>query len=263
MSIIIEGRIMALTILSISVVLSFMYMRLAKQGKPITLRNMPAIEALKEAIGRAAEMGKPVYFSTGSLQGGSISNPTQGPQFIAGVSILGYVTQLCVQSGVRLEYFTSIADTLPLVTETLKNAYLLEGVPNEFDPAMINFNQGQSPNLTATLGFMQRERPASCIYMGGFQYETVILGEAGNAIGSMQIAGTANHSQVPFFVATCDYMLIEEELFAASAAISQDPEALGLIRGEDYLKIIVLGLLALGFLVSMTGATFMIDLLGM
>jgi len=260
---IIQGRFSAFLILGLSIVLAYVYMYLANQGRKVSIRKFPAVAALSEAVGRAAEMGKPIYFSTGSLQGGSITDPTQGPQFIAGISILSYVTKLCVQNGVRLDYFTSVPDTLPLAIDSIKTAYISEGHEEEFDMSIINFNSGQSPNLTASLGYMQRERPASNIYMGGFQYETVVLGAAGNSIGAVQIAGTANASQIPFFVATCDYMLITEELFAASAEISGDPSSLGLIQVEDILKLFIIVTMTLGVLFSMAGSKIIINLLGM
>ena len=53
------------------------------------------------------------------------------------------------------------------------------------------------------------------------------------------MAGTAQPSQLPFFVAACDYTLIGEELFAASAYLSGSPEELGSLKGQDVGKILV------------------------
>jgi hypothetical protein len=47
-------------------------------------------------------------------------------------------------------------------------------------------------------------------------------------------------SQLPFFVAACDYTLIGEELFAASAYLSKDPKLLGSLKGQDVGKFIFL-----------------------
>jgi len=71
-------------------------------------------------------------------------------------------------------------------------------------------------------GIMIREKPAACLYMGKFYAESLILAETGNSIGAIQIAGTASQAQIPFFVTACDYTLIGEEFFAASAYLSQD-----------------------------------------
>lgn len=260
MAIILPGKVMAFIILALAFVLFYIYMYLAKTGYEISARTFPAVAAIPEAVGRAAEMGKPVYYTTG-LGMGTLNNPLQGPQTLAGISILGYVTRLCVKAGVNIAYFTPIADSLPLVEETMRTAYLAEGKPEEFDANMINFQAGQSPYLTASLGYMQRERPASNILLGGFYYESVVLGEAGNTIGAMQIGGSANTHQLPFIVATCDYTLIMEELYAASAEIAGDPDVLGTLKGEDILKFIIIALLVVGFFLGAAGVTAIADIL--
>jgi hypothetical protein len=68
---------------------------------------------------------------------------------------------------------------------------------------------------------------------------------------------------MPFMIATCDYMLLSEELYAAGASISQDPDLLGTIRGEDILKYIFIAVIAIGFLLGFGRMTFLTDLLGL
>ena len=60
------------------------------------------------------------------------------------------------------------------------------------------------------------------------------------------MAGTAQPAQLPFFVAACDYTLIGEEFFAASAYLSGDANQLGSLKGQDVGKLIVGGLLLTG-----------------
>ena len=86
---------------------------------------------------------------------------------------------------------------------------------------------------------MVREKPAACFYMGAFFAESLILAETGNTIGAIQVAGTAMPAQLPFFVAACDYTLIGEEFFAASAYLSGEADQLGSLKGQDIGKVIV------------------------
>jgi hypothetical protein len=72
------------------------------------------------------------------------------------------------------------------------------------------------------------------------------LAETANSVGAIQIAGTAMPSQLPFFVAACDYTLIGEELFAASAYLSKDPKLLGSLKGQDVGKFIFLLVILVG-----------------
>jgi len=127
---------------------------------------------------------------------------------------------------------------------------------------MIHFIAEQSPYLTAVLGYFQRERPATNFLIGGFYYESVVMGEAGNAIGAFQIGGTANIHQMPFLVATCDYMLLAEELYAAGASISKDPDILGCLRGEDIMKFILVALMIIGFLLGFARVDILVKALG-
>jgi hypothetical protein len=97
-------------------------------------------------------------------------------------------------------------------------------------------------------GIMLREEPAACLYMGKFYAESLLLAETGNSIGAIQIAGTASPSQIPFFVTACDYTLIGEEFFAASAYLSQEPELIGGVKGQDTLKIMAVAVMLLATL---------------
>ena len=96
-------------------------------------------------------------------------------------------------------------------------------------------------------GIMVREKPAACFYQGKFYAESLILAETGNEIGAIQIAGTGSSAQIPFFVVACDYTLIGEEFFAASAYYSKDKELIGALKGQDMFKLCLLGLILVVF----------------
>jgi hypothetical protein len=92
--------------------------------------------------------------------------------------------------------------------------------------------------------------------MGAFYAESLLLAENGNAIGAIQIAGTAEPSQLPFFVAACDYTLIGEEFFAASAYLSGERDQLGSIKGQDIGKLMVAAVIVIGCALATVGALF-------
>ena len=263
MAVIVEGRVMAFILLVATFALFYIYMYLGKSGREIWVRTLPAMAAIPEAVGRAAEMGRPLYYTCGIGADEGLQDAMQGPQVLASMSIMGYVARECVKSGVKMDAFIPLPSAIPLAEETLRTAYLAEGRPEEYSPDIITFISGQSAYLTGTLGYFQRERPASTILIGGFYYESVVIGEAGNAINAFQIGGTNNTHQMPFLIATCDYMLLAEELFAASASISKDPDLLGSLKGEDIMKFILIATMAIGFILGLGKATYLIDILGM
>ena len=93
---------------------------------------------------------------------------------------------------------------------------------------------------------MLRRKPAANFFMGSYYAESLLLTETGASTGAIQIAGTDSDHQMPFFVTTCDYTLIGEELYAASAYLSREPIQVGTLRGQDLAKVVILGALTLG-----------------
>ena len=89
--------------------------------------------------------------------------------------------------------------------------------------------------------------------MGAFFAESLLLAETGNAAGSIQIAGTARPEQLPFFIAACDYTLLGEELYAASAYLSHQPVILGGLKGQDFVKMLITIALLIGVILVTLG----------
>jgi hypothetical protein len=130
--------------------------------------------------------------------------------------------------------------------EIVRESYTMEGRPDLFQDDMVHYlTDDQFAYAAGVNGIMVREKPAACLYMGKFYAESLILAETGNSIGAIQIAGTASQAQIPFFVTACDYTLIGEEFFAASAYLSQKPELLGGLKGQDMLKAFVTAVILL------------------
>ena len=103
---------------------------------------------------------------------------------------------------------------------------------------------------------MVRERPATNFLLGYFAGESLILAETGAATGAIQIAGTDATAQLPFFVVACDYTLIGEEMYAASAYISREPLSVGALKGQDVGKVVLILTLIVGTILSLLGVNF-------
>jgi len=105
----------------------------------------------------------------------------------------------------------------------------------------------------AVSGIMLRDKPAAHIFMGPFFAESLLLAETGFQTGAIQVAGTANVHQLPFFVVACDYTLIGEELYAASAYLSGEPKLVGALKGADMMKLLIIGSVILGCVLETLG----------
>lgn len=200
---------------------------LAKSGYPIRIRRLAALDAIEEAIGRATEMGRSVLFVPGIQDMNDI-------QTVAGITVLGPVARTAAEYDARLEVPTSRSLVMVAARETVQAAHYAAERPETYSDSNITYlTDEQFAYVGAVAGKMVRERPAACFYMGAFYAESLLFAETGNSIGAIQIAGTAEPSQLPFFVAACDYTLIGEEFFAASAYLSGEKEQLGSIFGQD------------------------------
>jgi hypothetical protein len=162
-------------------------------------------------------------------------------QTIAGITILGRVAKMAAEYEAKLEVPVSRSLVMVTCRETVKEAYLNAGRPDAYNDNMVYYITDDQFGYAAALdGLFLRDKPAVVFLQGQFYAESLILAETANSVGAIQIAGTAMPSQLPFFVAACDYTLIGEELFAASAYLSKDPKLLGSLKGQDVGKFIFL-----------------------
>ncbi len=206
------------------------YIRMANRGEDFFLRTIPGLKAVEEAVGRSTEMGKPVLYVPGIMDMDQVET-------VAGVIVLGHVAKMTARYETSLNVPVSRSIVMKAGREAVRESYTLEGRPDLFHEDIVHYlTDDQFAYAAGVNGIMNREKPAACLYMGKFYAESLILAETGNSIGAIQIAGTASQAQIPFFVTACDYTLIGEEFFAASAYLSQKPELLGGIKGQDMLK---------------------------
>ncbi len=220
------------------------YINKAKSGADIYVRKIAGIDAVDEAVGRATEMGRKIFFIPGIQDMNDV-------QTIAGIAILGRVGQLAAQYETWLEVPVSKSLVMVTARETLKEAYTQVGRPDAFNQNQVHYLTDDQFGYAAAIdGMVVREKPATIFYMGAFFAESLILAETGNAAGAIQIAGTAMPSQLPFFVASCDYTLLGEELFAASAYLSKEPRQLGSLKGQDFGKIIFMAAIIIGVIIE-------------
>jgi len=238
-----------------------MYWRIgvAKKGDLPTIRRIAGLDALKEAVGRATELGRPVHYSTGI---GALDNEF-GPQTLAGLGMLQYVSMLCAQYGTKIINTVCNAVVFPLSQEMVKAGYAQAGHPEAYTEDMVRFmSSEQFAYAAGAMGTMQREQVAANIMIGAFYAEALLLAEAGFQAGAIQVGSTARMYQLPFFVIVCDYVLIGEEMFAASAYVSRDAEKLGALVGQDIGKIVSVGLIIIGAVLRSMKTNFLYDFLG-
>jgi len=214
----------------------------SKKGGDLYIRPIAGIDAVDEAIGRATEMGRPILFVPGLGEASRVAT-------IAAFTILGRVARKVAEYQTRIIVPNYDPVVMTICQEVVKEAYAAAGRPEAFDVKDVYFvTQDQFPYTASVNGTMLRERPATNFYMGMFYAESLILAETGFVAGSIQIAGTDQLIQIPFFIASCDYTLMGEELYAASAYLSREPQQLGTLKAQDWGKVAAILLTGAGII---------------
>jgi len=208
------------------------------------------LEAVDDAIGRATEMGRPILFIPGILDMDDV-------QTLAAITILGRIAEQIANYDTKIRMPVSRSLVMTAARETIKASYKKAGRPDAYSDDMVSYvTDEQFGYVAAVDGIMVREKPATVFLLGAFFAESLILAETGNSVGAIQIAGTARPAQLPFFIAACDFTLIGEELFAASAYLSNEPKALGSLKGQDVGKAIAMISILLGVAAATIGGAW-------
>ncbi|MBN2588037.1 MAG: hypothetical protein JXA64_10760 [Candidatus Fermentibacteraceae bacterium] len=242
-----RGRVGMMIILVILTGIILFYIESGKKGRELYIREIAGLAAVDDAVGRATEMGKPVLYIPGIMDMDDI-------QTIASMVILGRVARKTAEYGSPLLVPTSRSVVMSVAQEVVKEGYIQAGRPDAYNKENINYLTDDQFGYAAGVdGIMVREKPAAIFLLGTFYAESLILAETGRSVGAIQISGTAMPSQIPFFVAACDYTLIGEELFAASAYLSREPKLLGSLKGQDAAKLFFIILIVVGVIAATIG----------
>ncbi len=227
------------------------YISSAQKGKPLFVRRIPGIDAIEEAIGRATEMGRSVLYVPGIQDIDDI-------QTMASLTILESVAKMTAKYEAPIIVPTNYPVVFTLAQEMVKNGYVAAGRADAYDPNSVRYvTTEQFAYVAAVSGIMLRDKPAANIYLGAFFAESLLLAETGFSTRAIQVAGTAQVAQLPFFVVACDYTLIGEELYAASAYLSREPRLLGSLKGSDLMKVLLITLIVAGSLLETFGYTWL------
>ena len=238
------GKLSAFVGVVIFLILVYIFIKKARTGYKFFIRRIPGLEEVDNAVGRATEMGKPIYYVPGIGTTSQIAT-------LASLNILAPVTRKVAKFSTPLKVPNRDPVVMSIAQDVVQEAYMQEGRPDLFDSNDVFFlTRQQFAFAGAVSGLFKREKPGAVFLLGKFYAESLIFAETANDVGAIQISGTDSVSQIPFFIAACDYTLIGEELFAASGYLSRDPLIVGTMKAQDYLKAILIILLFIGIILN-------------
>ncbi|MEO7454259.1 MAG: DUF6754 domain-containing protein [Fimbriimonadales bacterium] len=215
------------------VALVLLNIRAAIGGKGGTIRRIAGLDQIDEAVGRATEIARPVLMVPGL---GVLSGIT-----VQALTIFAYVIRSAARFGTPIRLLNADASVYAVAQEITRDVYMSEGVPEAYDPTSVRFvSDRQFAFAAGVAGTIQREKVAATFFMGDFYAESMIFAENANMVGAIQVAATTQFTQTPFFIAACDYVLLGDEFYAASAYLGRQPILVGSLIGVDKSKMLIM-----------------------
>jgi hypothetical protein len=231
---------------------------LRRSGYKPSLRRLPGLEAFEEGVGRATELGRPVFFTTFQSE---IEHASRGPSVLAGLSCMGYVARLCARYDTQLYTIFNAPQVQPLQDSILRAGYAAEGKADQYNPVEQMIYTPQWSYVLFTASFLQEKNIGCAFYIVQGPHTDQQRPSIGIKISAFQVVG-ATSAQVSWLVAACDYSIVGEEVYCAGAYLSKNEEMMGTIASQDWVKLIVIVLTIIGSIAAAAGSTAIIDMLG-
>jgi hypothetical protein len=253
-----EGKILE-TIYFITFTIYILYnVRRYKDAKDTYVRRIPALDAVEEIVDRSVEMGRPVHISP--------SMKFINYQMVPALDMISHVANLCASKGCRLFATTMLPEVVPVLQDLLRIGYVKAGNPEAYNPNDVRFPTGEAnAYVTAVSSLVEEENCAGNMMFG---YTTgavfVYFARARTLLKDvMQVGGTGHIGDVVHMIAGCDYFLIGDELFAASAYLNREHNLLAAMRTQDVFKLALIGLTLIGSLLAIFGSQFILTLINL
>lgn len=237
------GPLVGLGLVLLAAGLMFFYslpQRAQPKGQPrarVVLRPIQAMKRLRRAIGLAVEDGSRLHVSLGES---SIISPTNASA-LAGLSTLERIGSLSSVSD-RPPVATSGDGTQALLSQdTLRAAYRIANVPDQYDPAQARLT-GPTPFSYAAgaLPVIYDEHVSANILIGNFGPEVALMAEAADRQNEFTLAGSDSLAAQAVLYGTAREPLIGEELFAVPAYLNAKPIYRAALRAQDILRLILI-----------------------
>lgn len=214
--------------------------RRVRSGRPVHLRRIPGLEVIDDVIGQSAEQDRPIMFNPG-MQG-------LGVDLFCSLAVMGHVVRKAAK--LSMPVVSPLSDPLAyaMAEEYWKDGYASMGKEGLFpvEDCLRYMSDNQSAYGAGVASWIKRENVGANLLFGNYGYESLVISEAGQQAGSIQIACTPSFNQVPFFLVSCDYTVFGEEFYAAGAYFSRDPVLTGSLVAQDWAKLILLLFIVLG-----------------
>ncbi len=217
--------------------------RAGTSKKELFIRRISGLNAIDDAVGRATEMGRPILMVPGIGVLDAVS--------VQAVNIFAQVTKTAAQFSTPIRLCCANAAVYAVAQEVIRDVYTQQGMGDRYSVDSVQYISDQQFAFAAGVsGMILREKVAATFLLGAFYAESLIFAETSNSIGAIQVAGSTQTSQTPFFIAACDYVLIGDEFYAASAYLTREPVLTGSLVGQDWCKLAITAAIIFGIFLN-------------
>jgi len=248
------GTYLDLLLFLVMVATTYYYFSKTKdpEWKPF-IRHIPALDAIKEGVGKSVEENKPVHFAMGA-SGGQLYS-TLVSMTLTALAFLRYLAIMCAEYGARLiVHMPYQTESIPIIEGTVREAYAFAGKPELYRREDLRYYGYGSLTWTQGVTASYAEEDVGLnLSVGIFYSDCPISLEMAHIMGGMNIGGTGRWIMVYAFAMMCDYVFLGEEIYAAAAQISKDPIMLTGILIEEVGKFFTYIMLFLGLVLNAVG----------
>ncbi len=235
-------QLMAFGVVLVAAIAFAVYgMRSRKQ--PMATRQVPVFRSLSDEVGRVAEEGASIHVAlgNGSLIGDDAMTSVAALQGLSGLIDL-----------------SAVYDTPPLITTSdptlyllagdwLRRAYSRLGSADLYRPAAVQFTAASPITYAATAAtYLADGGISSNVVLGAFTQEVTLLTTAAEKRSIHSSGGTTSPQGLGALYPALDQeqLVIGEDLFAGSAAVSSLSSALASLKAQDILRwLAILGII--------------------
>jgi hypothetical protein len=236
----------AVIVLLVFVVAMVIARRLARR---ISLRPLPAREALLQQVSRAVESGGALHVSMGT--GGVGSTDTMSS--LASAYVLDRLADQAAAASVSPLVTISDPTLLPVAQDSLRRAHTGHGHRENYDPGQVLMLSPQPMAYgAAAMGVAQDSATAGNVLVGSFGPEVVLLTESATRKGVPQVVGAAEPQTQALIYPMADYLLLGEEIFAASAYLDGAGGPSRLLA-QDMMRALVVAVILVMAVLSLLG----------
>ena len=229
-------------------ILMIIFMIIYRKQPLRDLREIPAFNRLRQAIGLAVEDGSRLHVSLGNAN----PNSQQAASALVGLSSLESITQLSATSDQPPVATSGNGGLAILSQDALRGIYQQANTPEVYDPGQGRLT-GPTPfsYIAGAMPILKDENISSNILLGNFGPEIGLLIDRAEKQNSLTVAGSDSLPAQAVLYATCDEPLIGEELFASGAYLQTNSFHPASLRAQDVLKWLVMVSVVVGIILKL------------